>query len=220
MKGVGVVKSGHGRCCDDSSSYTPSPSTKNEPRPQSIVIHARHRVRRGAGLDVFDLPDLGILDLLDTMPDPPPTPRYPAPVCHDPRPRTGRDLHRSMLVHRDRRIGPRPTAPGAEPARCGGCTSERVDIRRILGRVAAGLLDRVLGAWACLRIILVDGRRVIAVDGKTLRGAPEVASHVTHLPRSTNDAGVVVGQREVGATNETEVAPREWTPDFMRRLTA
>lgn len=77
-------------------------------------------------------------------------------------------------------------------------------IRRTLGRVDAGLLDRMLGAWAWLRTTTVDGRRVIAVDGKTLRGARDAAGHLTHLLAALDhDAGVVVGQLEVGArTNE------------------
>lgn len=44
-------------------------------------------------------------------------------------------------------------------------------IRRTLGRLDAGVLDQALGAWMWTRTRLVGQRRVIAIDGKTLRGA-------------------------------------------------
>ena len=77
-------------------------------------------------------------------------------------------------------------------------------IRRTLGRVDAAVLDQVIGVWAWLRTRVVDGRRVIAVDGKTLRGAKDTAGHLTHLLAALDHgSGVVLGQVEVGAkTNE------------------
>ena len=77
-------------------------------------------------------------------------------------------------------------------------------IRRTLARLDAAAFDQVIGMWAWLRTRLVDGRRVIAVDGKTLRGAKDAAGHLTHLLAALDHhSGVVLGQVEVGAkTNE------------------
>ncbi|WP_254699059.1 ISAs1 family transposase [Rhodococcus sp. SGAir0479] len=77
-------------------------------------------------------------------------------------------------------------------------------IRRTLARLDATVLDQAIGVWAWLRTRVVDGRRVIAVDGKTLRGAKNAAGHLTHLPAALDHGdGVVLGQVEVGAkTNE------------------
>ncbi|WP_072691746.1 ISAs1 family transposase [Rhodococcus marinonascens] len=77
-------------------------------------------------------------------------------------------------------------------------------IRRTLGRVDATVLDRLIGAWMWLRTSVVDGRRVIAVDGKTLRGAKDAAGDLTHLLAALDHTtGTVLGQDEVGAkTNE------------------
>ena len=68
-------------------------------------------------------------------------------------------------------------------------------IRRTLGRLDAAVLDQVIGVWAWLRTGVVDGRRVVAVDGKTLRGAKEAAGHLTHLLAALDQgSGVVLGQ--------------------------
>jgi hypothetical protein len=48
-------------------------------------------------------------------------------------------------------------------------------IRRALTRVDGELLDAVVGAWMRTRVGLLGGRRVIAVDGKTVRVRHEVA---------------------------------------------
>src|SRR4051794_10536903 len=48
-------------------------------------------------------------------------------------------------------------------------TSEAT-IRRLLTRLPADTFDAVVGAWMWLRTSTVGGRRVIAFDGKTLRG--------------------------------------------------
>ena len=93
-------------------------------------------------------------------------------------------------------------APTTALARLGvhGRAPSESTIRRTLGRVDAGVLDHVLGAWMWLRTSVVDGRRVIAVDGKTLRGARGAAGHLTHLLAALDHrTGVVVGQLEVAA---------------------
>lgn len=97
-------------------------------------------------------------------------------------------------------------APGDVLDRLGipGRPPSESTIRRTLARVDAGVLDEVVGAWAWLGTRVAGGRRVIAVDGKTLRGAKDAAGHLTHLLAALDPgSGVVLGQVEVGAkTNE------------------
>ncbi|MFE9328876.1 ISAs1 family transposase [Nocardia sp. NPDC052278] len=80
-------------------------------------------------------------------------------------------------------------------------------IRRILGRLAADRLDEVIGAWMWLRTSVIDGRRVIAFDGKTVRGARDAAGNLAHLLAGLcQRTGVVLAQIAVGAkTNEIPV---------------
>ena len=52
-----------------------------------------------------------------------------------------------------------------------GSRPEKSCLRRLFFRVDADALDRVLGAWMFTRTAVRDGRRVIAIDGKTVRGA-------------------------------------------------
>jgi len=85
-------------------------------------------------------------------------------------------------------------------------------IRRVLTAIDADELDRVLGAWMWTRTQTgPDGRRVIALDGKTVRGARD-----HHLPQGApgtvaphlvsaydHNTGTVLGQLAVAAkTNE------------------
>lgn len=77
-------------------------------------------------------------------------------------------------------------------------------IRRVLTLLPADTLDAVIGAWMWLRTGTIGGRRVIAFDGKTLRGAKDAAGNLVHLLAGLcQRTGVVVGQVAVGAkTNE------------------
>src|SRR5947209_2087018 len=77
-------------------------------------------------------------------------------------------------------------------------------IRRLLSRLPADTFDALVGAWMWLRTSTIGGRRVIAFDGKTLRGARDAAGNLTHLLAGLcQRTGVVVGQVSVGAkTNE------------------
>ena len=54
-------------------------------------------------------------------------------------------------------------------------------IRRALTRVDGDLLDAVVGAWMRTRVGVLGGRRVIAVDGKTVRGAKAAGAAAPHL---------------------------------------
>lgn len=63
--------------------------------------------------------------------------------------------------------------------------------------VGADDLDRRLGVWAAVRVGQVDGRRLIAIDGKSIRGdvVNGVRSHL--LSALTHCGGLVVGQLPV-----------------------
>jgi predicted transposase YbfD/YdcC len=77
--------------------------------------------------------------------------------------------------------------------------------RRILQHLDADALDEAAGAWAQQRTAPPPGgRRVIAVDGKTLRGSGRADDPARHLLAALDHAhGVVLGQVDVQAkTNE------------------
>jgi predicted transposase YbfD/YdcC len=77
--------------------------------------------------------------------------------------------------------------------------------RRTLQRLDADAFDDLAGAWAARRTAPGPGRRrVIAVDGKTLRGSGHGGDPSRHLLAAFDHAcGAVLGQVEVGAkTNE------------------
>jgi predicted transposase YbfD/YdcC len=73
-------------------------------------------------------------------------------------------------------------------------------LRRVLTRLDGEVLDAVVGAWMRTRVGLIGGRRVIAIDGKTIRGA-RAAGHVApHLVAALDHTlGVVLGQVQVAA---------------------
>ena len=69
-------------------------------------------------------------------------------------------------------------------------------IRRVLERVNADDLDARVSSWLRTRVGAIGGRRVIAVDGRTLRGARTGDNPAPHLLAAPGRAsGVVVGQR-------------------------
>ena len=77
----------------------------------------------------------------------------------------------------------------------------QVTIRRALTRVDGQLLDAVLGAWMRTRVGRLGGRRVIAVDGKTVRGARAAGNVAPHLVAALDHtlggrAGAGAGRRE------------------------
>jgi hypothetical protein len=49
--------------------------------------------------------------------------------------------------------------------------AEESTVRRAFALVSADVLDQILGAWLHTRVVQADGRLVIAVDGKAVRGA-------------------------------------------------
>lgn len=62
-------------------------------------------------------------------------------------------------------------------------------------RVDADRLDALLGTWVATRAVLVAGRRVIAIDGKTVRGARDGDASAPHLVAAlAHGSGTVLGQ--------------------------
>lgn len=71
-------------------------------------------------------------------------------------------------------------------------------IRRTLAGLDGNDLDARVGAWMVTRVSTVGGRQVIAVDGKSLRGATHQGAMPHLLATLAHDSGVVLGQRAVG----------------------
>ena len=82
-------------------------------------------------------------------------------------------------------------------------------IRRTLAAVDADDLDARMGAWMAVRVGHLAGRRVLAVDGKSMRGAGNTAGVMPHLIAALHhDTGVVAGQQAVPAkSNEIPALP-------------
>jgi predicted transposase YbfD/YdcC len=79
---------------------------------------------------------------------------------------------------------------------------DEATLRRALQAVDGDLLDTAIGAWLAGH---AGAMRVIAVDGKTLRGTCDETGQggVRLLATTTHDSRIVVSQREVGdKTNE------------------
>jgi Transposase DDE domain len=76
-------------------------------------------------------------------------------------------------------------------------------IRRVLARVDGDAVDATVGAWLADRLRPLGHRRVLAVDGKRLRGSAR-SGHQVHLLAATDHYdGAVLAQREVpAASNE------------------
>lgn len=112
-----------------------------------------------------------------------------------------------------------------------GLTRVRGPAEKTFRRVLAGLdptvLDGLIGAFMWTRTRLVEGRRVIAIDGKTLRGArprsPDAAANASapHLIAALDHAtATVLGQLAVAAKSNEIPAVRtllgSFDPDDVR----
>jgi predicted transposase YbfD/YdcC len=76
-------------------------------------------------------------------------------------------------------------------------------IRRVLAGVDGDAVDATVGAWLADRLRPPRRRRVLAVDGKTLRGSARDGDQVHLLAALDHDDGAVLAQRQVPtATNE------------------
>jgi len=77
---------------------------------------------------------------------------------------------------------------------------EESTIRRAFGRLEADTLDQALGAYMWTKTSSANGRRVIAIDGKTVRGARTRDRSAPHLVAAfDHTAGAVLGQVAVAA---------------------
>jgi predicted transposase YbfD/YdcC len=76
-------------------------------------------------------------------------------------------------------------------------------IRRVLARVDGDAVDATVGAWLADRLAPLRHRRVLAVDGKTLRGSARQGHQVHLLAALDHHDGAVLAQRQVdGAPGE------------------
>jgi DDE_Tnp_1-associated len=103
-----------------------------------------------------------------------------------------------------------PAALGADRG-----PAEESTFRRAFGLVSADVLDRVLGAWLHTRAVQAGGRLVIAVDGKTVRGAKDKTGKAPHLVAAlAHGIGAVLGQVAADAKSNEIPAVRELLKAF------
>ena len=87
--------------------------------------------------------------------------------------------------------------------------------RRAFALVSADALDRALGAWLWTRAAQAAGRLVIAVDGKTVRGAKNKNGQAPHLVAAlAHGIGAVLGQVAVDEKSNEIPAVRELLKAF------
>lgn len=84
------------------------------------------------------------------------------------------------------------------------CLPSESCLRRTLQRLQGDRLDAVLDEWASCQTSRRGARRVVAADGKTVRGSRSAQAPARHLMAAIDHhAGVVIGQVDVpGKTNE------------------
>ena len=98
---------------------------------------------------------------------------------------------------------------------------EASNLRKLFGRLDAATLDLQLAAYAWCQTKNIDGARVIAIDGKTVRGARTTTTTTTttttapHLVAALDHAtGVVLGQNAVAAKSNEIPAVRDLLAAF------
>ena len=93
--------------------------------------------------------------------------------------------------------------------------AEESTFRRAFALVSPDVLDRVLGAWLHTRAMRAGGRLVIAIDGKTVRGARNKDRKAPHLVAAlAHGIGTVLGQVAVDAKSNEIPAVRELLKAF------
>lgn len=100
-----------------------------------------------------------------------------------------------------------------------GAAPEASNLRKLFARVDAAALDLQLAAYAWSRVQMIQdpigARRVIAIDGKTVRGARSGTSTAPHLIAALDHArGVVLGQIAVAAKSNEIPAVRDLLASF------
>jgi len=100
---------------------------------------------------------------------------------------------------------------GEHLARIGlGMAPDESTLRKLLARLDADALDRVLGAWLWTRSDVMHGRRVIALDGKTVRGARTATTAAPHLLAALDHThATVLGQVATAAKSNEIPAVRD-----------
>jgi predicted transposase YbfD/YdcC len=93
--------------------------------------------------------------------------------------------------------------------------------RRAFALVSPDVLDRALGAWLWTRAVRAGGWLVIAIDGKTVRGARNKAGRAPHLVAAlAHGIGAVLGQVAVEAKSNEIPAVRDLLTAFASLASA
>lgn len=93
--------------------------------------------------------------------------------------------------------------------------AEESTFRRAFALVSPDVLDQVLGTWLYTRAVRAGGRLVIAIDGKTVRGAKDKAGKAPHLVAAlAHGIGAVLGQVAVNAKSNEIPAVRDLLTTF------
>src|SRR5512135_3337795 len=93
--------------------------------------------------------------------------------------------------------------------------AEESTFRRAFALVSPDMFDRVPGAWLHTRAARVSGRLVIAIDGKTVRGARDKNGKAPHLVSAlAHGIGAVLGQVAVDAKSNEIPAVRDLLKAF------
>ena len=88
--------------------------------------------------------------------------------------------------------------------------AEESTFRRAFAMIDPGVLDQLLGTWLHTRARRVNGRLVIAVDGKVVRGAKDKSGKAPHLVAAlAHGIGAVLGQVAVTAKSNEIPAVRD-----------
>ncbi len=88
-------------------------------------------------------------------------------------------------------------------------------LRKLFARLDAAAFDAALAVFVWCRIRQAGGRRVIAIDGKTVRGARSASTRAPHLIAALDHAtGVVLGQHQVQAKSNEIPAVRDLLVSF------
>ena len=81
--------------------------------------------------------------------------------------------------------------------------------RRVIEALDAEVFSLICGAWLRMRATTIAGRLVIALDGKTVRGARDGNARAPHLVAAhTHGDGLVIGQTQVDAKSNEIPATR------------
>ena len=99
--------------------------------------------------------------------------------------------------------------------------AEESTFRRAFALVSADVLDRVLGTWLYTRAVQAGGRLVIAIDGKTVRGAKSKGGKAPHLVAAlAHGIGAALGQAAVDEKSNEIPAVRDLLKAFASLASA